>query len=84
MRALCLATAFAILLAPSTAVAGQAKDDKYDPNKIICKKTKATGSRLVTERVCLTRKQWNEMSARTQEHHEEQMEYGRRINTPRG
>ena len=58
----------AILVAVSVPAAA-APDARYDPNKVICKTTYATGSRLASERVCMTRKQWDEISQEAQKTH---------------
>ena len=84
MRMFFIAGAFALVSVSAPAVAAEEKDDRYDPKKVICKTVTLTGSRLPKERVCLTRKQWNDMSSRTQDEINSNMENGRRINSPRG
>jgi hypothetical protein len=48
----------------ATAAAATAPPTKNapDPNKLICKTTEVTGSRLGGSRTCLTRQQWDEMA----------------------
>ena len=41
------------------------KDPKKDPDKVICKSEKMTGSRTKTRRVCMTVKQWEDQADAT-------------------
>ena len=50
----------------SEAVEQKKAKKKVNPNKRICKKVKATGSHL-TQKVCLKRRDWDEMARRAQE-----------------
>jgi hypothetical protein len=45
--------------APAQQQQQSAKADK-DPNEVVCEKQEETGSRLVSQRVCMTRSQWAE------------------------
>ena len=38
----------------------QAGKKAADPNEVVCEKQQETGSRLASERVCMTRSQWAE------------------------
>ena len=38
----------------------QTKRKAADPNEVVCEKQQDTGSRLTSERVCMTRSQWAE------------------------
>lgn len=84
MRMLTIAATSALVSVSAPAMAADGKDDRYDPKKVICKTVTTTGSRIPQERVCLTRKQWNDMSSRTQDDHNNNLENSRRINSPRG
>ena len=84
MRMLTIAAAIAFVPISAPAVAADVKDDRYDPKKVICKTVTTTGSRIPQERVCLTRKQWDDMSSRTQDEHKNNMENSRRNSIPRG
>ena len=42
------------------------KDDRNDPNKVICHTNQETGSRTRVNRVCHTRAEWDELSRNTQ------------------
>ena len=52
----------AFVLAGSAAASDSpgASDGPADPNRVICKSVKQTGSRLGRSRVCLTAAQWEE------------------------
>ncbi|HXH54082.1 MAG TPA: hypothetical protein VNH53_11750 [Sphingomicrobium sp.] len=80
MRFLTFAAACAVLAAPSAAFAQEApkKDDRYDPDKVICKTKAVTGSRIARERTCMTRRQWDDQAARSQSSVEETLENARR------
>lgn len=41
------------------------KDPKKDPDKVICKSEKMTGSRTKTRRICMTRAEWDGLSRAT-------------------
>ena len=44
--------------------AAEAKhDEASDPNRLICKREKAVGSRLASKKVCATAAQWAQMRA---------------------
>jgi hypothetical protein len=68
-----LIAAPAIAQAPP-AQGAQARDaagDKNDPNRIVCKREETLGSRLGAKKVCLTVKEWQELSNANREHTEE-------------
>jgi hypothetical protein len=49
----------AIAQAPSaTNPPASARRTAYDPNHIICRRDRESGSRLVIRRVCMTRQEW--------------------------
>ena len=35
-------------------------EDPNDPNKVICKREQMTGTRVATQRICMTRREWDE------------------------
>jgi hypothetical protein len=56
-------TKFAILvltLSASAAAVAETSTPAADPNEVICRTVRATGSRLATSRRCATRAQWAE------------------------
>lgn len=81
MRALPIAALTAALCIPSV-VGAEPSPSKAD--KLICKTSKVTGSRISTERVCMTRKQWDELAYETQKKHVNTIDEGARINAPKG
>lgn len=59
-----LAFSIPALAEPAPAEAGAAtKSDAKDPNRIVCRKVEAIGSRLSTKRVCQTAAQWDSQEA---------------------
>ena len=59
----------AVALAPLASAPAFAQDSQQqqqttkktpDPNEVVCEKQQETGSRLASERVCMTRSQWAE------------------------
>lgn len=52
-----LLLSFPVLAAAADAPAAK---PKADPNKVICREEEVTGSRLQTERKCMTSQQWAE------------------------
>lgn len=40
-------------------------DPKNDPDKVVCKSEKMTGSRTKTRRICMTRAEWDNLASRT-------------------
>jgi len=48
--------------APQPTAAASSAKNALDPNKVICKTTEVTGSRLGGERTCMTRARWDEVS----------------------
>ncbi len=52
--------------AVATAEADAAVDDDYDPNEIICKKKKATGTRIGQVKDCRTAEQWRKSGSNAQ------------------
>lgn len=69
-------------VAEDAAVAQAGDEVVLDPNEIICKKIKKTGTRQ-TSKVCATRAQWDESSAgatRTTEDMQARPNYGRPTN----
>lgn len=72
MRNFLLATAALALTTPVFAMAEPASKDATprtdqnesgDPNRIICKRDKAIGSRLSSKKMCATAAQWDQMRA---------------------
>jgi hypothetical protein len=60
----------AIALCAGTAAAGESSSkapSKGDPDKVVCRVSQDTGSRLGKIRVCKTNAQWAEMRRQTQE-----------------
>jgi hypothetical protein len=55
-RALLFVAAVGMVSAASAA--DEKKKDTKDPNRIICEKQEALGSRLQAKRVCMTAEQW--------------------------
>ena len=57
--------------APQTATAvaktPKPKPDPHDPNAIVCKTEVTTGSRLNTEKTCMTRAQWQDTAQRSKD-----------------
>lgn len=45
--------------APATTAPGKGKK-KADPNEVICRKEEVLGSRLQSQRICMTRSEWAE------------------------
>lgn len=68
MRKLVLISAAALALTPLAWTPALAQDSQQqqttrkaaDPNEVVCEKQQETGSRLSSERVCMTRSQWAE------------------------
>lgn len=69
MRQFAFISAAAVALAPLMSVPAFAQDTQQqqtttkkaaDPNEVVCEKQQETGSRLASERVCMTRSQWAE------------------------
>lgn len=52
-------TTTATATAPATTAAGKGKK-KADPNEVVCRKEEVLGSRLQTQRICMTRSEWAE------------------------
>jgi hypothetical protein len=62
MRKLLLAAMVMSFAAPVLADdAATAKKTAEDPNKIVCRREEVVGSRLATNKRCLTVRQWTEM-----------------------
>lgn len=62
------APAIAADQAPSTQKQASSEDkDGKDPNRMICKREKVTGSRLRSRKTCLTAAQWEEQRAADRE-----------------
>jgi invasion protein IalB len=53
------ASSTATAAAPATAASGKGKK-KADPNEVVCRKEEVLGSRLQTQRICMTRSEWAE------------------------
>jgi hypothetical protein len=69
MRHLVLVSAFALAISPvayapvfaqATSQNTQKAKDAHDPNEVVCEMQEETGSRLASQRVCMTRAQWAE------------------------
>lgn len=69
MRALVFASTAALILAPLAAAPAFAQDQQQqqqqarktaNPDEVVCEKQQETGSRLSSQRVCMTRSQWAE------------------------
>lgn len=63
VRIIALPAAAFVLVAGAPAATPPAQPDNAKPvrlSEVICEKQQATGSRLVTKRVCKTRSQWAE------------------------
>jgi invasion protein IalB len=67
MRTLLFASAAALVLAPLASAPAIAQDQQQqharkaaDPDEVVCEKQQETGSRLSSQRVCMTRSQWAE------------------------
>lgn len=74
MRILCVASMISLVAVSAPAIAaGDEKDSRYNPDKIVCKSVRMTGSRLPGERVCMTRKQWDERARAAQKETEDSM-----------
>ena len=72
MRILYIASMVSLVSVSAPAIAGgDEKDSRYNPDKIVCKSIRATGSRLPGERVCKTRKQWEEQARAAQKETED-------------
>ena len=59
MRKLCTGLLMAAFLSAPAIASDPPKDKKGDPDKLICKVDKSTGS-AISERICKTRAQWDE------------------------
>ena len=66
MREICTSLLLAAFLSAPAIAADTPKDKKRDPNKVICKVDKSTGS-AISDRICKTRAEWDEEKFRTQE-----------------
>jgi hypothetical protein len=62
-----IATAAALLTVPAMTIAQPVQQQQQqtvakteNPDEIVCEKQEATGSRIATRRVCMTRSQWAE------------------------
>ena len=53
------ASSTATAAAPATTASGKGKK-KADPNEVICRKEEVLGSRLQSQRICMTRSEWAE------------------------
>ncbi len=53
------ASSTATTAAPTTTASGKGKK-KADPNEVICRKEEVLGSRLQSQRICMTRSEWAE------------------------
>ena len=53
------ASSAATAAAPTTTASGKGKK-KADPNEVICRKEEVLGSRLQSQRICMTRSEWAE------------------------
>jgi invasion protein IalB len=68
MRNIVITMAAALLLSPATALAQQQQQQQQpaaaakteNPNEIVCEKQEVVGSRIATQRICMTRSQWAE------------------------
>lgn len=78
MRFLTLAILSVAVALSSAASAGDG-DSRAD--KLVCKTAIATGSRVIKERFCMTRKQWDELAYETQKKHVDLIDTGAKINT---
>lgn len=65
------AAAFALLIVPMQASSARQQESKPDSDrqKLICKSSPSTGSRLRRERTCLTRDQWDQRAQEAQRNH---------------
>lgn len=48
-------------------VAAAAEKESSDPNRIICLDEPKTGTRIRTQRVCKTKREWDALAAKTQD-----------------
>ena len=72
MRILYVASMISLVSVSAPALAGgDQKDSRYNPDKMVCKSVRATGSRLPGERICMTRKQWDEKARAAQKETED-------------
>ena len=55
-----------LLIGTTDQVANARSDNMPDPNKVICKNLDRTGSRLSSDRVCMTRSEWDERRRQAQ------------------
>jgi hypothetical protein len=55
-----------IMLAQVSTQQPPANPPSRDPNKVICKNIDRTGSRLASDRICMTRAQWDERTRNDQ------------------
>lgn len=78
MRKLTMVAVVATVSAPVIA----APENPYDPDKIICRSTNATGSRIVVERICLSRGEWERLHDETRKHHEKTIDDGTKNRLP--
>ncbi len=46
---------------PATSASGKAKK-KADPNEVVCRKEEVLGTRLRSQRICMTRSEWAEVN----------------------
>ncbi|MGZ8362414.1 MAG: hypothetical protein ACXW3D_01020 [Caulobacteraceae bacterium] len=60
-----------------TTVAAFAEDATIDPNRLICKATANTGSRLPVRKTCLTKQEWDERTAETRKLQEDWLNHAR-------
>lgn len=66
MRTIVITTAAALFISPATAFAQASQQPQQqqpaaktqDPDQIICEKQEVVGSRIATQRICMTRSQW--------------------------
>jgi hypothetical protein len=62
MRGFCVVmlVGSALISSPAFAEGTQQRDNKKDPNEVVCEKQEEIGSRLSAVRVCKTRAEWAE------------------------
>ena len=83
MRNVCTGLLMIAFLSAPAIAADPAKDKKNDPEKIICKADKTTGS-AISERICKKRSEWDDEKFRTREFLDDRGRVGQQQGVPGG
>lgn len=80
--ALPIASVLALFAMP--VLAGSARDTRHDGDRMICRSTFVTGTRVATQRVCLSLRQWRELHEENLRKMNEINDYVAKNTNPRG